>query len=98
MKKIRDSARGEDCAFRIDGVCNHNSETTVWAHSNMHEDGKGMGQKADDIFGAYACSACHEWYDGGYVRQGFTSDFVADLFHRAMKRSWRRLIEKEVLR
>ena len=31
-KKIRNSARGQDCALRIPGVCNFNPETTVLAH------------------------------------------------------------------
>lgn len=98
IQKILDSARGEDCALQIDGVCNHNPETTVWAHSNQHEDGKGMSTKAHDLFGCYACSDCHAWLDGGYVRGGYTTDFVNETFHRAMKRSWLRLVQKGVLK
>jgi len=63
---IRKSARGQTCQVRVPGVCNHNPETTVLAHMN----GAGMGAKAADHEAAYACSACHEWLDGGYVQQG----------------------------
>lgn len=66
--KIRDSARGQPCQVRIAGICNGNWETTVLAHRN----GAGMACKAADHDAAYACSACHEWLDGGYVRYGYT--------------------------
>lgn len=60
MSKIRKSAKGEECAVRIPGVCNFDSDTTVLAHLN----GGGMGMKHLDIHGAYCCSACHDEYDG----------------------------------
>ena len=61
--KYTKSARGQECQIRIPGVCNHNPDTTVFAHVN----GGGMGMKALDIHGAYACSDCHFWLDGGYT-------------------------------
>lgn len=63
-KKITNSAKGEDCTLRIPGVCNHNPETTVFAHMN----GGGMGYKHHDIHGCYACSACHAWVDGEWTK------------------------------
>mgnify|MGYP000498261172 CR=1 FL=1 len=63
-KAITNSARGENCTLRIYGVCNGNPETTVFAHAK----GGGMGMKAHDIHGCYACSSCHEWIDGGWTR------------------------------
>ena len=63
-KKILNSARGETCTVNSP-VCNYNPDTTVAAHSNWHEHGKGLGQKAHDIFVAYACSDCHAWLDSG---------------------------------
>lgn len=51
--------------MRIPGVCNHDSTTTVYAHSNKIRHGKGRGIKSHDIFGAYMCAACHDWYDKG---------------------------------
>ena len=67
MTPIRKSAKGEDCTVRVPGVCNRDPATTVWAHSNSHKDGKGMGLKARDEEGCYACFACHSWLDGGYA-------------------------------
>lgn len=95
-KKIRQSARGEYCSMML-SCCNGNPETVVFAHSNYSEDGKGAGQKADDIFGAYMCSACHDAYD--HRNNLFPNDEeMRDNFHRAMKRTWRRMIDKGVLK
>ena len=58
-RKIRDSARGEDCTVCIPGICNGNPETTVLDHLP----GGGMGAKRLDIHGAYACSNCHDAID-----------------------------------
>lgn len=63
MSKITESARQEDCTIRLPGICNFNRDTTVWAHGNGSAAGKGIGMKADDLLGAYACSACHDAYD-----------------------------------
>jgi hypothetical protein len=63
QSKYTKSARGQDCQIRIPGVCNHDPETTVFAHLP----GGGMGAKQSDIHGAYACSDCHFWLDGGYT-------------------------------
>lgn len=60
-KKLRNSARGQDCMVRIPGVCNFNPETTVLAHVG---EGGGMGQKTDDIEAAFCCSNCHDAIDG----------------------------------
>jgi hypothetical protein len=43
-------------------VCNHNSETVVLAHIRMPGI-SGIGLKADDALGAWACSACHDAID-----------------------------------
>ena len=67
MTPIRRAARGEDCTMRVPGVCNGDPDTVVWAHSNRMEDGKGMGIKARDEEGCFACSCCHLWLDGGYA-------------------------------
>ncbi len=56
-------AEGKPCMMRVPGVCNGRTDTTCWAHSNMSRHGKGVGLKSHDCFGAFACHACHEWYD-----------------------------------
>lgn len=63
MSAITQSAKGEECQLRIAGVCNFDPSTTVWAHANGSAAGKGIGMKAPDYLGAYACSCCHDVYD-----------------------------------
>ena len=60
---LTETARGQDCTLRVPGVCSFDTATTVWAHSNWDEHGKGKGLKAHDPFGCWACSACHDWLD-----------------------------------
>lgn len=90
---IKDAARGEDCQLRVPGICNNNTETVVACHSNWQEDGKGTGHKAEDIFVAFGCLRCHIWLDEGRA----SDDEKRDIFHRGMKRTWKRLIEKGVI-
>ena len=59
-KKIKDSARMEDCQVRLPGICNFNNETTVFAHIG---NSGGMASKVSDIHGSYCCSACHDEID-----------------------------------
>lgn len=59
---LRKEARGRACTVRLEGVCNHNSETVVLAHIRM-AGLSGIGIKADDLLGAWACSACHDAID-----------------------------------
>lgn len=58
-------ARGQQCQMAVPGVCNHNPETVVAAHSNSSRHGKSGARKADDQYVVYACHACHSWYDQG---------------------------------
>lgn len=60
--KLRKEAKGRDCMVRLVGICNHNPETTVLAHVRMAGI-SGMGLKADDLLGAWACSSCHDAID-----------------------------------
>lgn len=60
---LRKLAQGRDCQVRLQGVCNFNPETTVLAHYRLHGL-SGIGMKSLDIFGAWACSDCHDAIDG----------------------------------
>lgn len=61
LKKLRDSANGQDCTVNVAGVCNYSPETTVLAHFNF--EGGAMGSKSDDTSAGFACSACHDCLD-----------------------------------
>jgi len=65
----------------------------VACHSNSAEDGKGMGQKADDCFVAFGCSACHQWLD-----EGGDPTLRFFYFHWGMKKTLRRLLDLKILK
>lgn len=91
--KYTKSAKGETCTVRIPGVCNHNPATVVFAHIN----GGGMARKRSSIHGAYACSECHAFLDGGYA-QFLWSRQMRDAEHlRAMLETQERMIKNGVL-
>ena len=95
--KLLKAAKGQECTVQVPGVCIGGTETTVAAHSPFGEDGKGMGQKADDCFIAFACSACHDWLDGRGKK--ITSDYDRDAyFNRGVKRTLRNLLERGILK
>ena len=60
--------------MRLPDICNHNSETTVLAHIRL-SGVSGMGMKADDLLGAWACSACHDAIDRRF-RTDLDRDYV----------------------
>lgn len=99
LKKIRESARGMDCTVESPW-CNHNSETVVFAHYGEAGE-KGMGLKPDDTSGAYACSLCHDWLDGRLrMNPENNNEDYSKIYYwfRAMRRTWRLLIENGVLK
>ncbi len=61
MVDLRKLARDRPCMVRLE-CCNGNSETVVLAHLRL-QGISGMGLKAPDMFGAWACSACHTYAD-----------------------------------
>lgn len=96
-KKIREAARGQDCTFNIAYVCNYENSTTVLAH--LPDESHGMGQKADDISAAFACSACHDVVDGRKHRASYSEECEKEWYmRRAMVRTWRKLIEMGVIK
>ena len=97
-KKIREAARGQDCTFNIAYVCNYDNSTTVLAH--LPDESHGIGQKADDISAAFACSACHDALDGRDGKLHFLLQTGDREYYmrRAMVRTWRKLIEMGVIK
>ena len=63
MTPARGNAKGKPCMVRLPG-CNGGNETTVLAHYRL-AGYCGTGIKPDDdVFGAWACSNCHDRIDG----------------------------------
>lgn len=94
--KIRKSAKGESCTVGIVGTCSRNNETVVFAH--LPDESHGMGMKASDIVGCFACAKCHDMIDG---RTPPTAEFAEhkDWYMRiALQRTMARLFQIGVLR
>lgn len=87
-KKIMNSAKGEDCALRLPGVCNFNPETTVAAHIGRI---RGMGHKCSDICIVYACSDCHREIDS-HGRAEYADDV-----NRAWEETLNKLTDKKLV-
>lgn len=93
MSAITKSARGEQCQVRYYWINYHNPETVVFAHSNKSKHGKGMGLKAKDEFGAYACYRCHAIYDGHEKRPDYIpKEYIDEIFEKGMEKT------REILR
>jgi len=81
---------------RLIGICNHNSETTVFAHYRKGGLG-GIGKKPKDIFGAYACSACHDVLDGR-VKAEIDLFTLDSEFKSAVLRTQEILVNKDLIK
>lgn len=60
-QKLRDSARDQPCTFQIPSICNGDVSTTVLCH--IHDETKGLSNKAEDYSAAFGCSSCHSAID-----------------------------------
>jgi len=104
LKKITNSARDENCT--INGpYCNYLPETVRFIHHRTLDDGAGTGIKPDDICGCFACSACDLWLGEGNRGSKETDPIKVNEYlnrqwywFRGVRRTLRRLIEKEVLK
>ena len=81
MSRIAKSAKGEECQVRMPNICNHNPETTIFAHIN----GGGMGMKQPDTEGAYCCSTCHDMLDGRAVNYAAMTAEQCEYFNMSLK-------------
>jgi len=86
-KKIKDSARGQECSLRLPG-CSFDTEQTIFAHVGSD---RGMGFKCGDNMGVYACLPCHNSIDG-HLRKTFANDIL-----RALEETQSKLIQQELL-
>lgn len=69
-KKIRNSARGQECTLRLIGICNFDPSTTVLAHIGWDS---GVATKCGDNMAVFACSNCHAEIDSK-ARSAYADD------------------------
>jgi len=90
-KKIRESARGEDCSLRL-GQCSSN-ETVILAHIGRN---RGWAIKCGDHFAVYACSNCHDIIDGRAKSQFGKLELDSEKL-RALEETQGKLIQKGLM-
>jgi hypothetical protein len=95
--KIRKSAENQPCTVRSPW-CNGRTDTTVWAHSPFQVHGHGTSIKSGDIFGCYACSACHDALDGRTHAKEITREEKQAMYLRGNAESWQVLIELGIIK
>lgn len=66
-KRLRDSARDEDCTVNIFSVCNHDPATVVLGHFPSEI----AGYKPTDLSSGYVCSSCHDVIDRRVINEEF---------------------------
>ena len=95
MSAITQSARDQECTLRIVGYCNHNPETTVYAH---FPDGTGGSNKlgGDLANGCHACSTCHDVLDGR-INHDVTKYDLERYMRIAQRSTLRRLRDMKII-
>jgi len=63
-KKIRDGAEGRPCVLCLSIIGIVSTDTTVGAHSNALEHGRGYAFPPPDYYISYVCGVCHDLIDG----------------------------------
>jgi hypothetical protein len=84
-RQFLDLARDQRCV-----MCGNQDGTTVAAHSNLPEHGKGMGIKADDCMSAWLCYRCHSNLDqGGEMSRADRRDYTLTAICKTYQEMWR---------
>lgn len=79
---------------QIPNVCCGDPATTVAAHANWLEYGKGMGIKAHDIYTAWACFNCHVAMDELMIDR----DQAKEYWRRGFERTMLAIVEQGILK
>lgn len=95
VSRLRKLAKGQDCQIRIPSVCNFNNETTVLCHLNGSGTGTkyGNAEPAEDMFGAWGCSACHDAVDKRNNNHNHNYHMIMLWFYDGVIRTQKHLIK-----
>ena len=87
--KLLKAAKDQECV-----LCGRIG-STVSAHCNMPEHGKGIGIKAPDCLVAWACAECHKMMDGHAGR--LSKEEKREMWYRAFARTVVQLFEQGIV-
>ena len=91
-------AEGQECLLGISPRClGEEGSTTVAAHDNSLQSGKGMALKADDSRTVWACYHCHTLLDQGKMEYEERQDAFHDAYIRQVQ-EWTKIASNPCLR
>jgi hypothetical protein len=94
---LRKHAKGKPCMIRLPGCQDGpGHETTVLCH--WRDSSTGMGQKENDLFGAWGCSACHDVVDGRARVEGMNCLDIRAFFLDAIIRTQKELVKAGIIK
>jgi len=93
--KVTSHANSQPCTLRLRGICNGDPATTVFAH--IRDRHKGMGRKASDHSGVFACYACHDYLDVGFVKGTIPTEELQACIIRGLQETWEILIRDGII-
>jgi hypothetical protein len=94
-KKITQHAKGQYCTLQLDGVCNSDTSTTVFAHAPSLF--RGISQKGNDYWGFFACSACHDIVDKR-VYDNLEDEYIISKCYQAIEKTIYILFQDKILK
>lgn len=95
QSKLTKAARGQECTIQLYPHCEHNPETTVFAHAPSED--KGLARKSPDWWGADSCHTCHSIVDGR-ARTDIPKHEIYAAHIRGVYRTIRRRIEQGLIK
>ena len=93
---VMEMARGRNCLLMAPFTEQHSPDTTVCAHGNFSDMGKGALRKANDQYTVWACHGCHTWLDQGSGENAGTWEQKREVFLLGMIRqrlSWEQVAQ-----
>jgi hypothetical protein len=90
-------ARGQRCLLNCHPQCmDDEGSTTVAAHSNWGEHGKGKSIKAEDSYSVWACWRCHQLLDQGMTEIGKKEVWLEG--YERQKKEWQKLADNPTIK
>lgn len=97
-KKLLELAEGQECLLMIHRKClGDEGSTTVAAHDNSLQSGKGMALKADDSRTVWGCYWCHSMLDQGQMEYEEKQEAFEEAYIRQVQ-EWAKIAQNLCLR
>lgn len=97
-KDLLKLAQGQECLLMIHRRClGTEGSTTVAAHDNSLQSGKGMSLKADDSRSVWGCYWCHSLFDQGQMEYEEKQEAFREAYDRQIQ-EWITIAQSPTMR